>query len=282
MDGLRAVAGSIGVAIPWLVQEPLDRQQETTQPSTREPVVNWFERGGRAYAQYRPEYPDPLAEFLASLAPSADLAVDVGCGNGQLTTRLAPFFDQTIGIDPSASQLEHAQPGDRVSYLRAPAENLPVGEQRASLITAAQAAHWFDRAAFYAEVRRIAVDRAVLALVSYGVVELEPDLAERFHRFYHDEIGPYWPPERRLVDTGYADIEFPFDEHPAPPMRLTKQWTLDEFLGYLSTWSAVRRVDDAGNSEILRAFAADLAAVWGDPSTTRPIAWPVAMRLGSL
>jgi SAM-dependent methyltransferase/DNA-binding MarR family transcriptional regulator len=246
------------------------------------PAKNWFDSGGRAYARFRPEYPARLSMFLASLAPSADLAVDVGCGSGQLTSQLASYFDATIGVDPSGEQIENAPRRERVRYLRAPAEHLPVPDSSASLITAAQAAHWFDRPAFYSEVRRIAVDNAVIALISYGMLQLEPDLDERFERFYRDEIGPYWPPERKLVDSGYSGIDFPFEEYPAPPMQIEKTWDLNEFLGYLSTWSAVRRVEGAGRTEVLESFAADLTDLWGDPTTTRQVTWPVTMRLGIL
>ncbi|WP_245662651.1 class I SAM-dependent methyltransferase [Nocardia vermiculata] len=243
---------------------------------------NWFDRGGRAYARFRPEYPPHLSTFLASSAPTTDLAVDVGCGNGQLTTQLAPHFGTTLGIDPSADQIANTQHHERVRYLQAPAENLPVPDHSASLITAAQAAHWFDRPAFYSEVRRIAVPGAVIALISYGVMRPEPLLAQRFDHFYHTEIGPYWPPERALVDTGYAEIDFPFEEFPAPPMQIEKTWTLNEMLGYVSTWSAVRRAEQAGDTAALHAFATDMTELWGDPTSLRQVSWPVVMRLGTV
>ncbi|WP_407444518.1 class I SAM-dependent methyltransferase [Rhodococcus sp. (in: high G+C Gram-positive bacteria)] len=243
---------------------------------------NWFDRGGEAYAQFRPEYPADLASFLASLAPSYGLAVDVGCGNGQLTTQLAPHFDTVIGTDPSVDQIRNAHADDGVRYVVAAAESMPILDRSTALITAAQAAHWFDRRAFYSEVRRIAADQAVLALVSYGVMQFEPDLDARFRHFYRFEIGPYWPPERRLVDSGYADIEFPFTEVPAPPMEICKEWTLDETLGYISTWSAVRAVEAAQRTPILHSFAADLRSIWGEPTRRRRITWPVNMRLGAL
>jgi DNA-binding MarR family transcriptional regulator/SAM-dependent methyltransferase len=246
------------------------------------PAGNWFHRGGEAYARFRPEYPGRLSMFLASLAPSTDLAVDVGCGSGQLTTQLASYFDTTIGVDSSDDQIANARPRERVRYLRAPAENLPLPDRCATLITAAQAAHWFDRPAFYSEVRRIAADDAVIAMISYGVMHLESAVGQRFDHFYRNEVGPYWPPERRLVDTGYADIEFPFEEYPAPSMRIRKDWNLTELLGYVSTWSAVRRAEQAGATEILHSFAADLSELWGDPTSTRPVSWPVVMRLGIL
>ena len=179
------------------------------------------------------------------------LAVDAGCGNGQLTSLLARHFDRVTGLDPSTD-----------------------------LITAAQAAHWFDLPRFYDEVRRIAMPQAIVALIRYGVLRLEGDLDGRFARFYWQEIGPYWPAERKLVDTGYADLPFPFEEQVVPALEIRKAWTLQELLGYISTWSAVRSIREAGREDILQRFAEDLATLWGDPSRRREVRWPINMRLG--
>jgi SAM-dependent methyltransferase len=248
--------------------------------STDHPARNWFDQGGRAYARFRPEYPPELAAFLASQAPDKDAAVDVGCGNGQLTQLLAPWFNHVIGLDPSADQIANAVPNGRIDYRCAPAERLPLPDASASLVTAAQAAHWFDLPAFYREVRRIARPGAIVALVSYGVMTLEPELDQRFQTFYRDEIGPYWPPERKLVDTGYATIAFPFAELAPPSLEISLDWHLSEFLGYLTTWSAVRSAREAGREELVAAFASDIAAVWGDPNRRRPVRWPINMRIG--
>lgn len=245
---------------------------------------NWFEQGGQAYARFRPEYPPELAAYLASVAPDNRLAVDVGCGNGQLTQLLAPHFERVIGLDPSADQIAHAVPNARIHYECAPAEQLPVPDASASLVTAAQAAHWFDLPAFYREVRRIAVPGAVVALVSYGVLNLgtglDTELDRRFQAFYRDEIGPYWPPERKLVDTGYATIAFPFEELAPPSLAIRLEWHLSEFIGYVLTWSATRSAREAGRDALLTAFFDDLAALWGDPDVRRPVSWPINMRIG--
>jgi SAM-dependent methyltransferase len=251
-------------------------------PSSAPAARNWFDQGGSAYARFRPEYPPALAARLAGMAPDRRLAVDVGCGNGQLTRLLAPCFEHVVGIDPSADQIANAFPDARIDYRRAPAESMPLPDGGASLITAAQAAHWFDLPAFYREARRIAAPGAVLALVSYGVLELEQPLADRFRHFYRDEIGPYWPPERTLVDSGYATIDFPFPERAAPAMELRCAWSLPQFLGYLSTWSAVRNASEAGRDTLLRDFADALAAAWGDPARERTVRWPIHMRIGQL
>jgi len=210
------------------------------------------------------------------------MAVDVGCGNGQLTQLLASHFDTVVGLDPSADQIANAIPGKRIAYQRAPAEQLPLPDGSASLITAAQAAHWFNLPSFYQEARRAAAPNGVLALISYGVLDLGPVLNERFQKFYRNEIGPYWPPERKLVDTGYATIDFPFEELAAPPFEIRVHWRLSQFLGYLLTWSAVRRVKEAGREEVLLGFANDISSAWGDENTRRPIAWPINMRIGRL
>jgi SAM-dependent methyltransferase len=255
-------------------------------PTSTPPARNWFDQGGQAYARFRPEYPPELAAFLATVAPDRRLAVDAGCGNGQLTQLLAPCFEHVVGIDPSADQIANAVAHERIAYRCAPAEQMPVDDGSASLITAAQAAHWFDLPAFYREVRRIGQPGAVLALVSYGVLKLDPapdaSLDARFQAFYSDEIGPYWPPQRKLVDTGYATIDFPFDALAPPALDIRCDWTLPQFLGYLSTWSAVRSAREAGRDDLLAAFADDIGLAWGDPERKRPVRFPINMRIGRL
>lgn len=243
---------------------------------------NWFDQGGQAYARFRPEYPLGLARFLAENAPSRDCAVDVGCGNGQLTVQLGAHFGEVVGLDPSANQIGNAPAQEGVRYICAAAESLPLPDHSASLITAAQAAHWFDLPAFYAEAHRIAAKGAVLALISYGVLQLHGELQDRFSRFYHDEVGPYWPPERKLVDSGYRDLSFPFEERQAPEMDIQRAWELGDFLGYVSTWSAVQRVNDAGREDILADFVRGFSRLWGDPMKKQAVSWPINMRIGML
>jgi hypothetical protein len=111
---------------------------------------------------------------------------------------------------------------------------------------------------------------------------MDPALDARFQKFYWEEIGPYWPPERKLVDNGYRTIDFPFEELAPAAMDIRLDWHLSEFLGYLTTWSAVKSAREAGKEELLVAFANDIARAWGDPNLKRTIAWPINMRIGRL
>lgn len=252
---------------------------------------NRFEAGAERYARFRPSYPPELAAHLAEAARrsaaasgSADdaelCALDVGCGTGQLTRGLAEHFTRVIGADPSADQLSRATAHPRITYVRAPAEALPAADASVHLVAAAQAAHWFDLDAFYSEVRRVAAPHAVLALVSYGVIETPPEFAPMFDRFYTEGIGPFWPPERRHVDAGYATLAFPFPELPMSDLAIVRDLALDDFLGYVSTWTAVHAAAEAGRDDVFAAFAADLRALWGDPARRYTFRWPLRGRLG--
>lgn len=251
--------------------------------SDRKSPSNWFESGGKAYAAFRPDYPDALVAFLVGIAPNNNLVVDVGCGTGQLTVRLAEHFRKVIGIDSSAEQLAHASPHPVVKYWQAHAENLPLSDDCASLVVAAQAAHWFDLPRFYQEVHRIGLKPSALALVSYGAPRFEDDgLQDRLARFYEHEIGRFWPPERRLVDQGYANIDFPFSEFAAPLLCIQRRWSLNQVLGYFSTWSALKRVFQTGQVHILQSFQNDLRSLWQREDEAQSISWPIVIRAGAI
>ncbi|MER2263648.1 class I SAM-dependent methyltransferase [Methylobacterium oxalidis] len=241
---------------------------------------NWFDRGGASYARFRPEYPPALAASLAGFAPSDALAVDVGCGSGQLTAQLAGVFRAVVGLDPSADQIASAPARAGIRYACAPAEALPLPDRGADLIAAAQAAHWFDLDAFYAEVRRVLVPGGALALVTYGVIEADGEAGRVLRHFYRDVIGPYWPPERRHVETGYRTLPFPFAEVSPPALAMTRDWSLADLLGYVGTWSAVRNAETSLGREPLDRFGRELGAAWGEPERRREIRWPLSMRIG--
>lgn len=242
----------------------------------------WFMAGGADYARFRPQYPIEVLRFLKEIAPNRHYAVDIGCGTGQLTQLLSVGFDRVTGIDPSQSQIENTQPNDRTDYRVAPAEHLPHDLHNVSIITVAQAAHWFDLPVFYLECERIAAPGAVIALISYGVIEPDTILRSRFMQFYTDEIASYWPPERRHVDQGYREIYFPFQDISAPAIHITLEWDLSTLMGYLSTWTAVKQAVAAGQSHLLTHLYEDLRQLWGDPLTPRLFTWPINIRAGKL
>lgn len=239
-----------------------------------------FSDRAAAYAMHRPVYPRELIHFLASEAPAQKLAWDCGCGSGQMSVRLAERFDIVIATDASAGQIANATPHPRISYRTAPAERSGLDQGTADLIVAAQAAHWFDLPAFYGEARRVARKEALIALVTYDWIEVNDAVDVPVRKFY-SAIAGYWPPERRLVEDGYASIPFPFQEIKAPQFVMKAEWTVDELLGYIGTWSAVRRLEADGGSERRVAFEREVRRAWSEAQAL-PVRWKLSMRVGRM
>lgn len=241
-----------------------------------------FSTTSAGYASYRPTYPAALVDYLAGMCPERHAALDVGCGTGQLSVLLAERFAHVIATDASAQQIDKATPHPRVEYRVAPAEASGLPDGCIDLVTAAQAAHWFDLPAFYAEARRVAKPGAVLALVTYGVIEADADIDPVIQHFYRDIVGPYWPPERRHVEDGYRSFDFPFEEFTAPPLAIELQWRASDLMGYADTWSAVRGAEKALGRAPIEAFRQDLTRAWGDPEHRRMIRFPLSLRVGRI
>lgn len=234
------------------------------------------------YAAYRPTYPPALVNYLAGLCAATDAALDVGCGTGQLSVLLARRFRRVIATDASAQQIGKAEAHPSVEYRVAPAERSGLPDASVDLVVAAQAAHWFDLPAFYAEARRIGKPGAVLALVTYGVIRADPEIDPTIQHFYKHVVGPYWPPERRHVEEGYRSFAFPFDEWAAPPLAIEVRWTAADLIGYADTWSAVRGAEKALGRAPIEAFGRSLMQAWGDPDRRRTIRFPLSLRVGRM
>jgi SAM-dependent methyltransferase len=233
-----------------------------------------FSVAASGYAAHRPVYPPAVAEALAARSPGHSLVWDAGCGSGQLSVVLAAAFDQVVATDASAAQIAEAVPHPRVRYAVAPAEVSGLADGSVDCAVAAQAAHWFDLDAYYREVRRVARPGGLVALVTYAVMTVDPEIESLVERFYWHTLEGHWPPERRLVEEGYRSLPFPFEPVEAPPLALEHRWNADQLLGYVGTWSAVQSLKKAGRGQELQRFGAQLRDAWGDPSRERVVRWP--------
>ncbi len=113
------------------------------------------------YAKHRPSYPAALfmEPGLSALFTRTELAADVGAGTGLFTRQLAAVVRKIVAIEPEPAMCAEAS-----AFLRDHA-NIEVRQGRAEatglaaasvdLVTVAQAFHWFDRATFRTEARRI-------------------------------------------------------------------------------------------------------------------------------
>lgn len=245
------------------------------------PFSDHFAPVSGAYAVFRPRYPVALFDWLAHIAPGRGMAWDCACGSGQASLDLAGHFQHVFATDASAAQLAGAMPHARVTYRQAPAEASGLPDASVDLITVAQALHWFDLPRFYAEAQRVLKPGGVLAVWTYGVQTLESKAVNAcVQRFYRETVGPYWPPERALVEQGYRTLDFPFDEFAPPAFAMSAHWTFTRLLGYFRSWSATGRYIAAHRDDPVLALADELAPLWGDPESERQVNWPLAIRAG--
>ena len=241
-----------------------------------------FSARSAAYQQYRPRYPAALFAALASAAPARGAAWDVGCGNGQASVALAEHFAVVHATDASAEQIASAEPHERVHYAVALAEQTGLPASSIDLVLVAQALHWFNFERFHTEAQRVARPGAVICAIAYELAEINPAIDTVVRHFYKADIGPYWPADRAHIETGYRDIPWPYPPLHLGSFAMRAEWTLNQFIGYLGTWSAVARYRSATGADPLPAVEADLSSVWTDPGVPRKVEWPLVILSGRL
>ena len=239
-------------------------------------IPDHFSAQAEEYARSRPRYPAEMFVYLAGLVRKREIVWDVGCGNGQASVALAAHFDRVIATDISDKQLRHAHSHERVEYIQAPAEASPLEDGTADLIVAAQSAHWFNHVAFYGEVRRVAAPGAVIALISYEMSNVTPEIDPLIYSLANQILGTFWPRERSYVDSGYATLPFPFDDIEPEHFEMSVEWTAEQMLDYLLTWSATQRYIRYHGADPRNVIADQMRDLWGK---TRTVRWPLSMRL---
>jgi SAM-dependent methyltransferase len=123
------------------------------------------------YVSGRPGYPDEAVTWLADtfgLDRHASVA-DVGAGTGISAALLLRHGYGVVAVEPNDAMREAAiaSLGDnpRFRAVAAPAEATTLPMASVDAVVAAQAFHWFDRAAFRAECARLLKPRGFVALL---------------------------------------------------------------------------------------------------------------------
>lgn len=248
-------------------------------PTALPPRPEDFRDQAATYARIRPGYPPALFERLrAWVGPVAAPAIlDVGAGSGQASRDLATWPGATVvAIDPEPAMLR-AWPADpAVRSVVAAAEALPFREETFDLVVAAQAAHWFHFPIFCEEALRVLRPEGVVAIWTYGLVEVDPAVDAIVRRLHDVTLAADWEPGRRHVVEGYRDLRLPLPDLASAALSLERRWTLDDLGAYLSTWSGLARHRRRTGQDPLPAVLGELAGAWGTGS--RDVRWPLTLR----
>jgi SAM-dependent methyltransferase len=244
------------------------------------PFADHFSRISTSYAAFRPRYPLRLFELLAGEAPGRRIAWDAGTGTGQAAVGLAEWFDRVVASDASPTQVRRGERHPRVRYVAALAEAGPIRDGAADIVTVAQALHWLDLDRFYAEARRVLAPGGLVAVWTYGRVSVDGGTIDGvLDDFYDGVVGPYWPAERRWVESGYAGLAFPFRPVFIETPAMAAEWTRHQLLAYIGTWSAVVRCLESTGSDPMPGLLARLEPLWAGDERRR-VSWTLTVRAG--
>jgi SAM-dependent methyltransferase len=127
--------------------------------------VSWQERArsfgavAGGYTALRPGYPDDVVAFAVGGADGharRRRVLDLAAGTGLMTVPLAAAGHDVVAVEPAAGmRAELTARLPEVPALAGTAESIPLPDGDVDVVTAAQAAHWFDPVPAAAELRRV-------------------------------------------------------------------------------------------------------------------------------
>src|SRR3954447_9097468 len=133
-----------------------------------------FGAAANLYERARPSYPQAAVDWLIAecgIAP-ASTVVDLGAGTGKLTRLLVPSGARVVAVEPIAEMRAHIEGAE---VLDGTAEEVPLPDRSADVVTVAQAFHWFDHDRALPEIHRALREGGRLVLV-WNMRDLEDPL----------------------------------------------------------------------------------------------------------
>jgi len=169
------------------------------------------------YVRYRPGYPSEIIDLLSQacgLRPDCVVA-DIASGTGIFTRLLLEHGNRVFGVEPNTDMRrageEFLQPYSNFTSVAGTAEATTLENCSVDVVTAAQAAHWFDRAKARREFVRILKPGGWVALIwNERLTDGTPFLRDYerllatygtdYHEVRHerttDEIADFFAPSR--------------------------------------------------------------------------------------
>lgn len=236
-----------------------------------------FDGMGQIYKQFRPSYPQAFLTYIFSEIglPKNAVFADVGAGTGILTQQLLETGHTVYAVEPNDDMRAQAEadlkrfPNYISVYGTAEETNLQAGS--IDCVTAAQAFHWFDRARFQTECRRILKENGKVVLVWNSRDSESPLVQEndRINRIYCPNFKGFSGGVRGAVHEGdFSNFFFGTYETKAfpHPLKMDKEG----FIGRnLSASYALKPADRAYN-----AYIAALELLFADFSQNGWITMP--------
>lgn len=242
------------------------------------------------YSKFRPspppEFINLVIEYVKNKVDNTlKQAIDVGCGSGQSTIVLAPYFEKVFGYDISESQIDCAKSersAHNIEYRVSNCEKLPFPDSSFQLVTSSQAVHWFDTSKLFNQVQRILVPKGCVAVYGYWIPfpkttneEINKKIEYLIEEELHEkQLGNYWNNERYIVKNHYRDLLFPFKDVQRLDLIKKSECSLADYVGYLSSWSAYQKLcneDNEKGEKLLKDFKNQFLDILGQKKALEEI-----------
>ncbi|EME43811.1 hypothetical protein DOTSEDRAFT_53103 [Dothistroma septosporum NZE10] len=226
--------------------------------------------GHASYAAFRPSYPTSLYDRVLSYhSGPKTLCLDLGCGTGIATRVMSKHFIRAVGTDPSPGMVKQAQAGSsqeqypNVEFRQGSGESTSfLKDGEVDCVVAAQAAHWFDYAKLWPEMRRLVRKGGTIAFWGYkdhvfvDYPHASKVMMDYAYSTHPDKLGSYWPqPGRSYLQDKLRIIQPPAEEwedvqrveyEPETKGRhsgegtlfMEKRTTVGQCKEYVRTWSS--------------------------------------------
>ncbi|MDQ1004362.1 ubiquinone/menaquinone biosynthesis C-methylase UbiE [Neobacillus niacini] len=134
-----------------------------------------FGQVAKSYAKAREDIPVSLMDslYVRGIFLDGKKVVDIGCGTGALTRKIAMRKADVTGVDPSKELLQHAVALNKsknynIPYLQGTSENTGLDDSKFDMVTVMRAWHWFEREKAMAEIKRILKAKGTLIVIDSG------------------------------------------------------------------------------------------------------------------
>lgn len=181
------------------------------------------------YDKYRPTYPAELIEWLWEKT-HAETVADIGAGTGIFTKCLSAKPWKITAVEPNADMLEKLRTNlPNVKILNAPAEDTGVTSASVDLVTAAQAFHWFDKAKFAEECKRIFTPNGRLAII--WNTRTDTDMQKERNEIFLRSAGQYDSVKGNVNADGKFAPEKYFSEYERVSFLQSMTMDMEQYVG---------------------------------------------------